>query len=272
MGSIIADIDGVTQFLKKTLVESGCKGFVVGLSGGIDSSVCAALAKRAIDELYEERTMEEIADGEKSKFVLSTLLLPIGGMGRHADVAEEVAFFCNVPPRVVNLTDAFYAIKNAFNGDEEDNEVNKKWDGNIKARLRMTALYNEANRRNLLVIGTDNLSETETGYFTKHGDGASDVFPLSGFVKREVYALAAVLELPKSALSMEPSAGLWEGQTDEAEMGIPYNFIDNSIEGLHDLNKRTYGQAEYARMREKLRKLHASTEHKRAGPHVYKRA
>jgi len=123
---------------------------------------------------------------------------------------------------------------------------------NIKPRLRMTALYYYASSLNYLVVGTDNRSELKIGYFTKYGDGGIDLAPLGMLVKTEVRELAEHLGIPKNIIEKKPSAGLWQGQTDEGEMGFSYEQLDNYI-----LN----GQVE-DEIKEKIEKLAKKNSHK----------
>jgi NAD+ synthase len=265
--SAAAEVHKITEFMAKVLKESGTKGFALGLSGGIDSAVCAALAKRAIDKL----NLESLFDKEAQTFYsLDLIALPMGNIAADAEVAQEVADFLGVGMSTIKLGAALDAFTDAF-AIGRTVEFDAKSKGNIKARLRMTAIYAAANHFNLLVIGTDNSSETYTGYFTKHGDGAADIFPLSAFSKREVYELGRELNLPESVLVRAPSAGLWEGQTDESEMGVPYAFIDNVIEGVPEANKSLFNNIMCDKYERTLKALHESTEHKRAAAHVYDR-
>jgi NAD+ synthase len=264
--SINKDVYNIVQFLKKALKDSGQNGFALGLSGGIDSAVCAALAKRAIDELHREA-----APGDDKTYRLDLIVLPMGNHSSDAEVAHEVAASIGMDARTVELDDALSAFLSALHPTAEGHtQPDAKCVGNLKARMRMSAIYYAANVHGLLVLGTDNASETYTGYFTKHGDGAADVFPISPFTKREVYDIGRFLKLPESVLSRAPTAGLWDGQTDEDEMGIPYDFIDNRIEDMEDFNKAYYGD-HYLVFRDRLNALHLGTEHKRKPPHVFKR-
>lgn len=285
--SVAKEVFNITQFLKQTLKHSNTKGFALGLSGGIDSAVCAALAARAFRELRDEyednRALSEkihsqwqlndLSFQKPSEYpqfvppILDLIILPAGNVDADAKVATEVAHSIGYAARTVPLSETVDAFTLALGGADAD----KKTLGNLKARLRMTAIYYAANMHNLLVLGTDNAAETYTGYFTKHGDGAADVFPLSEFSKREVYEIGRYLGLPESVLTRAPSAGLWDGQTDEDELGIPYEFIDNAIEGVAGANIHLYGaeKAQYYSVR--LAAQHRGTEHKRAAPHIYKR-
>ena len=267
--SINREVYNIVQFLKSTLSRSGTTGFALGMSGGIDSAVCAALAKRAIDELH--RGGDGYGDNSRT-YNLDLIILPMGNHASDASTAEEVIAALGLEGRTVQLGDTLASFLGALNGGSEASmsEAALKSIGNLKARMRMSAIYYSANVNNLLVLGTDNRAETYTGYFTKHGDGAADVFPLSDFTKREVYELGRFLKLPESVLNRQPSAGLWDGQTDEAEMGVPYDFIDNRLEGMELHNQASYGD-KYYDYNSALWSLHNKTEHKRAAPHVFKR-
>lgn len=268
--SINNEVYRVVQFLKKTLRDSYQNGFALGLSGGIDSAVCAALAKRAIDELHREAE-----PGNTRTYKLDLIILPMNNHSSDAETAHEVAASLGMEARTVKLEETLNAFllasgANAL-GWTDGFDADPKCVGNLKARLRMSAIYFSANMNKLLVLGTDNASETYTGYFTKHGDGAADVFPISPFTKREVYELGRFLKLPESVLTRAPSAGLWEGQTDEGEMGVPYDFIDNRLEGMSEYNYDFYGQELCQKYNHALNQLNYTTEHKRQPPHVYQR-
>lgn len=274
--SIAKEVYNITQFLKSTLTNSGQKGFALGLSGGIDSAVCAALAMRAINELNDEPAQTWLdMEHQRRVYTLDLMILPMGNHHTDAGTAEEVAAAIGADVRTIELGDALRTFYTALLGGPYATLVTSKdghkYLGNIKARMRMTAIYFSANANNLLVLGTDNLTETYTGYFTKHGDGAADVFPLSDFTKREVYELGRFLKLPESVLTRAPSAGLWEGQTDEGEMGVPYDYIDNQLEGLDGLNHQMYTGDQNHEYRRRLNALHHTTAHKRAAPHIYSR-
>ena len=268
--SMNKEVYKIVQFLKNTLRQSDQNGFALGMSGGIDSAVCAALAKRAIDELATDK--DHPFDDIRRDYTLDLIILPMGNIAGDADTATEVAGHLGVDIRTVELGDTLSAFLAALHPTKDGHtQPDPKVVGNLKARMRMSAIYYAANEKGLLVLGTDNLAETYTGYFTKHGDGAADVFPLSDFTKREVYEIGRFLGLPESVLSRQPSAGLWEGQTDESEMGVPYNFIDNVLEGINEANALTYPRKQYDEYFQRLSQLHGSTKHKREAPHIYKR-
>ena len=136
---------------------------------------------------------------------------------------------------------------------KEDNL--KMTDANLRARVRMSTVYTVANNLGYLVVGTDNAAEIHTGYFTKHGDGGVDLIPLANLTKREVYEWARVLGVHNDIINKAPSAGLWEGQTDEIEMGTTYDMIDAVIEGrLDEVPQKD---------QEVIARLHRISEHKR---------
>ena len=122
-----------------------------------------------------------------------------------------------------------FNIKPAVDSIKIEGSNNSLAESNIKPRIRMTYLYQYAQINNLLVIGTSNLSERTIGYFTKWGDGASDLNPLGNITKKEVYILAEYLQIPESIINKKPSAELWEGQNDEEDIGISYENIDKYI-------------------------------------------
>jgi NAD+ synthase len=202
--------DAIGAFLSDHVSDAGASGVVLGLSGGIDSAVVAGLAVRA---LGAKRVNGFFLPAERS---------PAGDL---AD-AREVARRLKVAFEVRDLTVPYFALVEATNTRD------KKARGNLKARLRMAALYAEANRRGALVLGTGNKSELLTGYFTKWGDGGCDLLPIGDLYKTQVRALAVKLKVPKRLIEKAPSAGLWPGQTDEGELGITYDDLDRVLLGL----------------------------------------
>jgi len=136
---------------------------------------------------------------------------------------------------------------------------------NLKPRLRMTVLYYFANTLNYLVVGTGNRSELEAGYFTKYGDGGCDILPLGGLLKTEVRRLAAELGIPDWVINRVPTAGLWEGQTDEGEMGISYEDLDGCLKAIKEGTEETVEKGKL----EKTRRLVAKGAHKKAPPPVF---
>lgn len=236
-----AKIEKTVQWIRETVTGAGCRGVVVGLSGGIDSAVVGFLAKRAFpnDSLG--------------------VLLPCKSHSRDRECALELAAAAKLDHIEVDLTQAhevLYAGIMAALGSRADEKNMRIADANLRARLRMSTLYAIANNRGYLVSGTDNAAEVYTGYFTKYGDGGVDFLPIANLLKREVYAWGRHFGVPESILHRAPTAGLWDGQTDEGEMGTTYDRIDDLLEGKPVPEKD----------RQIIERLHRLTEHKRALP------
>lgn len=213
MEKIVADI---VEWLQQQVKSAGVNGLVVGVSGGIDSAVVANLIKRACPD--------------NSLGVIMPLNSDPVGM-KHA---EKVIETCGIKGMTVELTEThrimLSEIKNQLK-DDLNIENEKLADANLRARLRMSTLYTVATNFNCLVVGTDNAAEWYTGYFTKYGDGGVDILPLVDFTKGEVRELAKYLGVPDEVITKKPSADLWAGQTDEAEMGTTYDKIDAFLKG-----------------------------------------
>jgi NAD+ synthase len=204
----------IHQFLRGHLAESGAEGLLIGLSGGIDSALCARLARDAVGP---ERT--------------HSLLLPDASFDPALQKeVEEYAQDLGIELHVYGIEGPESAFREMF--PEVTDRVT--W-GNVKARLRMMTDYLWAGEHHLLVVGTGNKSELLTGYFTKWGDGGADLLPIGDLYKTQVRELAAQLELPRSVRERAPTAGLWEGQTDEEELGLPYAELDQILFGLEQL-------------------------------------
>src|SRR3954471_17702830 len=214
----------IAGWMRRHLAAAGARGFVVGLSGGIDSAVVARLAQLA-------------APGQ-----VIAAILPC-----HSDPADErdaamVAAHFALPMLRVDLAgsyDALIHVAQAALADlPEQTRATPPADplrgrvplANIKPRLRMTTLYFLANSLNYLVAGTGNRSELSIGYFTKYGDGGVDSLPIGHLVKSEVRALARELNVPAAIVERTPSAGLWMGQTDEEDMGFTYADLEQYLD------------------------------------------
>jgi len=201
----------VEQMIRYAYWTSGCKGIVVGLSGGVDSSVAATFCCRAIG-------------GEK---VLG-LSLP-ASVSNPADI-KDAAALC----KQIGMMHRVVSIEPMLEGFRTMPEFNESRYllGNLMARIRMAVLYYHANRDQKIVCGTSNRSEYMLGYCTKFGDNAADLQPLLHLYKTEVYDYAQELGIPESIIKKAPSAGLWEGQRDEEEIGLSYREIDHSLQAL----------------------------------------
>lgn len=244
-------LDAMEAFLKDHVDDAGASGVVLGLSGGIDSAVVAAIAARAV--------------GPKR---VACLFLPIEGSGaRDESDARAFAKALGAEYTARDLSKPYFALVNSL-------AVRSKHDkGNLKARLRMVALYAEAGRRGALVLGTGNKSELLTGYFTKWGDGGCDLLPIGDLYKTQVRALAEDLEVPEAIIKKKPSAGLWPGQSDEGELGIGYDELDQILLGLElkmadrEIARRTKLPAQEVAM---VRARVEASAHKRRLPPVCK--
>ncbi len=198
-------------WIKEKVEKAGAKGAVVGLSGGVDSSVVAVLCKKA--------------------FPKNTLGLIMPCQSKESDIqdAKKIATKFKIPYKIVSLDEVYNSLVHQLLESKLHSQPNKIALGNIKPRLRMITLYYFANLLNYLVVGTGNKSELTLGYFTKYGDGGVDLLPLGNLVKTEVKKLAKKLGIPEEIIKKTPSAGLWEGQTDEGELGFTYEKLDRFL-------------------------------------------
>lgn len=231
--------DNLVNWLRDKVQEAGCKGLVVGLSGGIDSAVVAALAKRA----FPENSLG--------------VIMPCHSNSKDEEHARLVAETIGLKTVKVDLSKTFDSLIDEL----KDDGANLLAVSNIKPRLRMTTLYYFAQKNKYLVAGTGNKSELTIGYFTKYGDSGVDLLPISDFVKFEVKELAKYLGIPEIIINKPPSAGLWENQTDENEMGFSYKELDTFI---------LTGEAE-PKVKEKIIRMNKLSEHKRRMPLMFKR-
>ena len=205
-------------WMEDKVIEAKAKGIVFGLSGGLDSAVVAALSIRI--------------------FPQDTLAIIIPCHSLEADINDALDFInkFNIPYKIINVSKVYDSLIHLLN-DKEKEESFKLAEANIKSRLRMTTLYYFANELNYLVVGTGNKSELMIGYFTKYGDGGADILPLGNLLKSQVRELAKHLGIPKKIINKPPSAGLWEGQTDEKEIGISYEQLDKYLRTGRSSNK-----------------------------------
>jgi NAD+ synthase len=213
-------------WVRETVVQAAGKGVVVGMSGGVDSSVVVVLCKRA----FPEATLG--------------VVMPCHSSRVDREHAELVAAKFHIPVKVVVLDELFDNLIMALQDDGYDATTRRLAENNIKPRLRMVTLYYFANRLNYLVAGASNRSELSVGYFTKHGDAGSDLMPLGNLVKSQVRDLASYLDIPREIIDKPPSAGLWEGQTDEAEIGLTYSELDHYLI-TGEAEKKIKGQVDF---------------------------
>lgn len=201
----------IITWIRESVTTAGCTGVVIGMSGGIDSSVVSVLCKYAFPD------------------TILGVILPCYSNDTDQEHAKNVAEQFSIPVKVVDLNEIYSAFIKNVSCDCKETETKKIADANIKPRLRMAVLYYYANLFNCVVVGATNKSELEIGYFTKYGDGGVDLMPIGMLVKDQVRQLAAYLGIPQEIIDKTPSAGLWDGQTDEEEMGLTYKELDRYI-------------------------------------------
>lgn len=227
----------LTQWIAQQVAAAGAKGIAVGLSGGIDSAVVAALAQKACGQN-----------------VLG-IVMPCHSDPGDAGDARVVSEALGLATRTVDLSSTYDSLLDAMEVVPEGRTLAL---ANIKPRLRMITLYYHAQSMGYLVAGTGNRSELTIGYFTKHGDGGCDMLPIGGLVKHQVWDLARFLGIPEKIIDKAPSAGLWPDQTDEKEMGLSYRELDQYI---------LTGQGTEA-VQQRVEKLKAGAAHKRRLPPI----
>jgi NAD+ synthase len=238
----------ISSWLRERAAQAGASGFTFGLSGGIDSAVVARLCQLA-------------TPGQ-----VHGVLLPCYSQQQDEEDARLLATTYGIPTVRVDLSRTFDALTQEL--DKAVTGVPLRVDVvdikqrlprvNIKPRLRMASLYFIANSMNALVAGTGNRSEIALGYYTKYGDGGVDLLPIGNLLKSEVRALAAELGVPQPIIDKAPTAGLWPGQTDEAEMGFTYDALEQYLTKGRDTVP--------AAVADRIEKLRTTSEHKRALP------
>lgn len=203
------------RFIKEELAKFNFKKGILGLSGGLDSTVCAYLASRAL--------------GPRNVF---GLIMPYKDtFGKDVNDATDIAHQLNLEFLIIDISpmvDAYYTKH------PSESRIMK---GNKMARERMSILYDFSEREKALILGTSNKTELLLGYGTIHGDMACAINPMGDLYKTQIRQLARYLAVPEKILKKKPSAGLWTGQTDEGELGLTYNKIDRILYQLVDLRK-----------------------------------
>jgi len=227
--------DKISLWIRERVEEAGAGGVVVGLSGGVDSSTAAVLAKGAL--------------GDR---VLG-LIMPCHSDPTDVEHAKLVATKFGIETEYVDLTPVFDCLVEALSPG------GRLARGNLKPRLRMATLYYFANNLHYLVMGTGDKSELTIGYFTKYGDGGVDILPIGDLLKTQVRKLAKELGVPDEIIAKPPSPGLWEGQTGEGEIGVPYEELDKTLLAIESGDTSNCDPEAL----ERVRGMIAASEHKR---------
>lgn len=237
------ELEKRVAWIQELLQESGAKGVVYGNSGGKDSALAGILCRKACDNVLG-------------------VIMPCGSKQNYSSDREDalaVAEAFQIPVTQVDLTAVREALLAAIGQSTAVEAVSDPAKANINPRLRMATVYALAQTRGCLVCGTGNKDEAYMGYFTKWGDGAYDFNPIGDLTVTEIYEFLRFLGAPTSVIEKAPSAGLFDGQTDEGEMGVTYAAIERFMEtGEGD-------PADVAR----IQRAHAATAHKRAPQKVY---
>lgn len=250
-GGEAAEIVRRVDFIKQVLRESGCKALVLGISGGVDSLTAGRLCQVAVEELREQ--------GASVRFV--AVRLPYRAQADEVDALEAVEF---IRPDLLTTSNIAASVDGLMtsikvDGLEPSDELTDFVKGNVKARTRMVAQYAIANLCDGLVVGTDHGAEALMGFFTKFGDGACDLAPLSGLTKTQVRMLAERLGAPTRLVHKAPTADLEDmapGKLDETAYGCSYEEIDAYL----------MGESVSDEVRELIESAYAKTTHKRELP------
>jgi NAD+ synthase len=240
--------------MRQHLTSSGARGFVVGLSGGLDSAVVARLAQLAAPGHVVAAILPVHSDPDDER--------DAGMIAKHFSLTTvRVDLSATYDAAIADAQTALQSLSPHLRGAKPSDPIRARLPlANIKPRLRTTTLYFLANSLEYLVAGTSNRSELAIGYFTKHGDGGADLLPIGHLMKSEVRTLALELNVPQRIIDRTPSAGLWIGQSDEEEMGFTYAELERYlIDGPQGVSPA---------LAMKIERLMRLSEHKRALPPI----
>lgn len=223
----------ITSFIKRVLKEQGFKNVVIGMSGGIDSATCFSLLAKSLNP---QNIFVAHLYYFKSQIYLIKPLIEKANIPQKNIYEISIVPIVKVFENMLGLKDQDLAPQRLGFGGARRVRL-----GNIMARARMIILYDLAKKHNSLVCGTENKSEFYLGYFTRFGDEASDFEPIQHLYKTQVYSLAKYLNVPENIIELPPTAGLWHGQTDEADFGFSYKEGD-SVLFLHNERKESLSE------------------------------
>lgn len=229
-------VEEIVKWIKASVLSAGCKGVVFGMSGGIDSAVIANLCIKAFPETS------------------LGVMIPCNSSLEDEEDAVMISKEIGLKVEKVDITATYNTFLEALGEFDFESSLN------LKPRLRMSTLYYMAQKNNYLVVGSTNRSEFMTGYFTKYGDSGVDILPIATFVKKEIYELARELKINEKIINKIPSAGLKENQSDEEEMGILYEDLDNYLNG---------NKLEKKEIESKIDGFIKKSEHKRKYPIIF---
>ena len=240
----------ITEFIRETIAAAGADGAVLGLSGGIDSTLTAFLASEA---LGPDRLRGLVMPSEVNR-------------DENTSDAERVARTLEIEYDVIEIEPIVEKLLDAFPKAKDDRTAV----GNARVRTRGVLNYLVANHENRLVLGTGNRTEALAGYYTKYGDQAVDCNPIGNLYKLQVRQLAAYADVPEDLIEKTPSAGMWAGQTDEEELGVGYDTLDRVLALYVDspLSKAATTRTLDVdpALVERVEELHTRSEHKRHMP------
>ncbi|WP_373467854.1 NAD+ synthase [Acidianus infernus] len=242
----------IIRRISEYITESGKNGGIIGLSGGIDSSVTTVLLSKATQN-YFILLMPSSSTPQKDMEDAKKIINMIGANNKY---------------KIINIDTILESFKNEIKTND------KLVLGNIKARIRMILLYAYSQIMNYLVIGTGDKSELLLGYFTKYGDGGVDILPIGDLYKTQVRELGRYLGLPEDIVTKPSSPALWEGQTAEGELGVSYDIIDAvlylRVEKMMDIDSIAKELQINVDIVRKIDKMVKTSQHKRLPPEIFR--